>query len=115
MTRGLLLTSFGMLSSEPGRTDIEFRPITAATAWQVVTLSQPDGPTSPLIAVDFVASGLRLAVNDDGDLETRPAGTWAWFEQFVGGTLPDGREILLRSVDVGQASAPVFLLAPVAA
>lgn len=96
------------ISSEPGKTGIEFRDISAPAAWEELRMVELP---SKHVRFEFVASGLTLSVNAAGGLETRPAGTDGPWETFIAGIAPSGERVAFRQGLVG----PVFEVVEVTA
>lgn len=79
-------------------------------AWEQVRVHAPDPETPELLAVDFVAAGKRLAIDEDGQMHLNPLTAWGRYEAFRGGQWADGQEFVIRRADVSRGGVTFTLV-----
>lgn len=72
------------------------------TPWEQVRIHVPDAATPDLVALDLVAAGKRIAIDDHGNMHLNPLTSWGSYEAFRGGTWSDGQSFVIRNVDVSR-------------
>ena len=92
MIVGLLLNgkAIGVDPSWPG---VVYADRDVVRGWEEIELTRHD---DGFWSAHFIAADVELSIQPNGDLETRPAGTYGGYEQLDALTFPDGVSIVYR-------------------